>query len=236
MNNNRIWVFRLSVGKSGNPESTVCPRVDLKSVSEYREKIIPLEEDEVEIPLEEDLEEIEEIEVIEDGEEYDNDIFNFKFLITELFENGRLRQGWGYEFEDMNLDLNQPGNIWIENFLKLKWRLDGEKIRTKNACGRWNILKRMKEMEIGDIVFIPRIPDESKFTVATVDKRKYFFQPMEEYFRYSHVIGVKNIKKYSYEEHFPAKTFAAYQTAISQIKNHHKIFDLVNGFVEESYL
>ncbi len=218
MENEGLWVFRLSVGEGGNPKSVICPRVDVKSINEYRRDVLPLEEDE---------KDVEEIEVT-----YDE---IFSFLKSELFEHGRLRQGWGFEFEGINLDLNQSGNIWIENYMKLRWRLWGEKISTQNACGRWNILERMKEMEIGDIVFIPRIRDESKFTVATVEQ-KYFFQPMENYFGHANVIRVKNIKEYSYEEHFPAKTFNPYRTAISQIKNKHKNYNSVSDFLKEYYL
>lgn len=234
MKSSRVWVFRLSVANSGNPKSRICPRVDVQRISEYRRKVRPLEEDEEKIEAIEEFDD-EAIEVYDYDEIEEFDDEEFSFLKSELCEHGRLRQGWGYEFEDMNLDLDQPGNIWIENYMMLGWRMWGEKISTKNACGRWNILKRLTKMELEDIVFIPRIRDESKFTVATVDK-KYFFQPMEECFTHANVIGVKNIKEYRYQEHFPAKTFAPYQTAISQIKNHHEIFDLVSGFVEESYL
>lgn len=215
MENNGLWVFRLSVGNGGNPKSAICPWVDVKSVNEYRRDVPPL------------------VEEGEDTEEIHNEIFSF--LKSELFENGRLRQGWGYEFEGIDLDLNQSGNIWIENYMKLRWRLWGDKISTKNACGRWNILERMKEMEIGDIVFIPRIRDESKFTVATVDK-KYSFQPMVKYFGHANVMGVKNIKEYGYEDHFPAKTFNPYRTAISQIKNNHINYNQINDFLSDLYL
>jgi|GEM_PF-4226125 len=236
--NNKIWVFRLSVSDSGNPKSIICPRVDSRRINEYKRNVRPFEEDEEKIEeiVDDEIEEIvdyDDIEIVDDDEENDNEIFSF--LKRELFDHRRLRQGWGYEFENMKLDLNQPGNIWIENYIMLVWRLWGEEISTKNACGRWNILKRMKKMEPGDIVFIPRIREVSNFTIATVDK-KYFFHPVKESFTHANVIGVKNIQEYSYEEDFPAKTFAPYQTAISQIKNHHEIFDLVSNFVKESYL
>lgn len=223
MKNNGIWVFRLSVTKSGNPKSKKgCPLVDVQSISEYRRNVLPLK-------LKEYDKEMEEIEEVSNDEIFSN-------LKSELFEHGRLRQGWGWEFDGMSLKLNQPEKIWIENYMKIIDIRENETIPKENACGRWNILKRMTEMKKGNIVFIPRIPDESQFTVATVDNREYFFLLMEECFDYGNVIGVKNIKKYSYGEHFPAKTFSPYQSAISQIKNHHKIFELVGDFVEEFYL
>lgn len=209
-----IWVFRY-LGKSGNPERDACPHVDLRSVNEYRRKVVPKKRD-------------------EEIAEYEKDVF--PILKNELFDHGRLRQWWGYESEKMDLDLKQKGNIWIENYMKLVWRLEGIKIPIGKACGRWHILNRMTEMKIEDIIFIPRIPVESKFTVATVDKKKYFFKQMKEYSGYGHGIAVKNIEKYSYNKDFPPKTFNPYRTAISEIKEHHENFDIINDFVENNYL
>ena len=221
MVNNGMWVFRLSVGNSKNPKSKSCPHVDVERISGYKQNVPPLYEDK---------------EAAEESKVYDcDDEVKFSLLKKELFEYGRLRQGWGYQFEDRQLDLNKSGKIWIDNYIYLGLRLWGEDISIEHACGRWNLLDRMTKMEIEDIVFIPRIRDKSKFTVATVCK-KYFFQPMEDCFGHANVIGVKNIKEYSYKEHFPAKTFNPYQTPINQIKDHHQIFDLVSNFIENSYL
>lgn len=209
-----IWVFRY-LGKSGNPRSTVCPHVDLGRVREYRQRVLPIKGS-------------------EDNEDYYEDIF--PILKSELFDHGRLRQWWGFKFEKMDLNLKKPGKIWIENYMNLLWRLNGKKIRPEKACGRWHILERMTKMEIEDIVFIPRIPDESKFTVATVDEKKYFFKPLKGHFGYAHVIGVKNIEKYSYNKDFPPKTFNPYRNAISQIKERHENFDIINNFIENNYL
>lgn len=245
MKNKGIWVFRLSVGKGGNPKSATCPTdVDLLSLSEYKRNVLPLyeepsegvevEEYEEEVYVEDD--ELEEIIEIDDDEEYDDDdAMKFSTLKEELFEYGRLRQGWGYEFEGMNLDLNQPQKNWIENYRKLNWRLRGEETNCENATGRWNILMRMTNMEIGDVIFVPRIPDKNKFTVATIEK-KYFFQPMEEYFGHAHVLGVENVKEYSYENHFLPKEFNPYRNAVSQVGDHHKIYNTLEDFLEKHYL
>ncbi len=136
----------------------------------------------------------------------------------------------------MDLDLRKSGNIWIENYMNLLWRLDREKIPIEKACGRWHILERMTEMKNEDIVFIPRIPDESKFSVATVDETEYDFKPLKGHFGYAHVIGVKNIEKYSYNKDFPPKTFNPYRNAISQIKEGHENFDMVNDFLDNNYI
>lgn len=144
MKNNGMWVFRLSVEKSGSPKSTVCPLVDVQSTREYRRNVLP-------IKLKEYYEENEEIEEVSNDE-------IFSILKSELFEHGRLRQGWGLKFGTISLDLNQPGKIWIESFMKIIDIGENEKEETipqENACGRWNILKRMTKMEKDDIVFIP---------------------------------------------------------------------------------
>lgn len=214
---NGLWLFRLSIEEGGNPRSKICPLVDVQKINEYRGNISPLEAEE-------------ESKLQNNDEEY------ISFLKKELFEHGRLRQGWGYKYEDMDLDLNQPGNIWIENYIMLGWRVGWGKIPRKNACGRWNILKLMKDMRIGDIVFIPRIRDEDKFTVATVDKRKYFFQPMKEYFGHAHVVGVKNIKEYSYDNHFAPKIFVPYQRAVCEIKKGHQNFKTLSNFINKYYI
>lgn len=215
-----MWVFRLSATESGDPKSIICPYVNPQRIRKARD------DDENEGV---DYDESEE-------EEYDQK----RILITELFKHGRLRQGWGNKNKDRNLNLNlpvKPNNIWVENFIILynmpmDKKNDAENFM-KSACGRWNILRRMKKMEIGDIVFIPRIPDPDKFTVATVNK-EYFYQPVEEDYTYANVIGVKNIKKYSYGEYFPPKKFNPYRTAISQIKKDHEAFDLCD-FLESTY-
>lgn len=211
-----MWVFRLSVRNSKYPKSKSCPRIDSEKIRRYERDVIPLsaEENKVYNP--------------------DNDKIFLK-LKNELFEHGRLRQGWGYQWNDLKLDLTQSGNIWIENYIKLGWKIWGNHIPVEDACGRWNTLKHMVKMDIEDIVFIPRICDESKFTVATVCIQ-YSFQPMKDYYDFANVIEVKNIKEYSYEEHFPPKTFNPYQTPINQIKDHHQIFNSMGQFLEESYL
>jgi len=147
-----MWVFRLSVGKGGNPIGEVVDWciANRNKIREYRRKVTPLYG-----------------ELDEGGYEEDEDFLST--LKQELFEHGRLRQGWGYEYEGMKLDLDQPRDEWVENYLNLNWRLWGEEPDCENVTGRWNILMRMTNMEIGDVVFIPRIPDESKLVVSLIN-------------------------------------------------------------------
>lgn len=218
MKNKGMWVFRLSVGEGGNPTGVVVDWciANRNKIREYRRKVTPLYGD------------------LDEGK-YEEDENFLSTLKQELFEHGKLRQSWGYEYEGMKLDLNQPPEEWVENYLNLNWRLWGEKTDCENATGRWNILMRMTNMEIGDVVFIPRIPDESKFTVATI-KNKYFFQPMKEYFGHAHVLGVKKVKEYNYENHFLPKEFNPYRNAVNQVGDHHKIYDTLEDFLEKYYL
>lgn len=229
---NQLWVFRLSVTKSGDPVSDRCPAVDPQKISD----LISLKLKEEDVGAEDlegfEIEEVDEEDLESDEEEFDDE--ELLFLKTELFEHGRLRQGWGYEFKGIDTDLAKPRNVWIQNYIALNRIFWNEETPEENACGRLNILRRMNKMKEGDIVFIPRIPDSDKFTVATVNEDEYYFQPVEESFTHANIIGVKNIKAYIYEDHFPAKKFNPYRSAISQIKDHHKAFDLC-GFVDRVY-
>lgn len=90
----------------------------------------------------------------------------------------------------MNLDLQQPLEDWIKNFIKLYKLIWDEDVDCPIAMGRYNILILMKYMNIGDIIFIPRIPDDGKFTVATV-KKKYYFEKLNRFIGHGHVIKVE---------------------------------------------
>ncbi len=209
----RLWVFRLSLGDSGEPER-VCPlyinRPRLKQeIMRYKKNVSPI-----------------------DFTSYLQ--LNMNILKNELFEKGKLRQGWGQEFDGMNLDLTLPEEKWIENYIKLDWRIWGCESDCPIAMGRYNILKSMKEIEVDNIIFIPRIPKENKFSIATV-KKEYYFQPLNGFIGHGHVIEVENIKEFIYGINLPKVIFRHYRTAIAEIKEDHLIFPQITNFLNSNY-
>jgi len=211
---NRMWAFRLSLGFSGEPVNE-CPiylnRQEIKQeIENYKQEVSPIDLDSY-------------------------PILNMDILKTELSGEGKLRQGWGYELDGMNLDLRQPLEDWIKNFIKLYKKIWDEDVNCPIAMGRYNILKLMKDMRIGDIIFIPRIPDDSQFTVATV-KKEYYFQKLNGYIWHGHVIEVGKIKEFDYKSHFPAIIFNPYRKAVCEIKGDNQNFIKLRNFINKYYI
>lgn len=210
---NRIWVFRLSEDEPGNPKASCPVDLDIKSIKKYIDTTEPLDDD-------------------------DSTTMDMDFLKNELFKSGKLRQGWGYEYDGLNLDLRQPEKKWLENYRKLSYRLWGEEVNCEKATGRRNILKLMLKMKVGDIVLIPKIPDDCQFTVAKVKKEYYFHTPPDKCIR-GHVIEVEDTKAFDYgneTEHvkcrsLAAQTFMPYRRAVNEIRYYHKVFPCVDSFL-----
>ena len=138
------------------------------------------------------------------------------FVLKEL-EQGRLRQGWGVS--NMSL-LDKEGQavsqeVWIENYY---WSEESK----ERKISKYNNLKNMLNMEIGDFIVIPRAPKWDSFTVGKV-KEKYKFSLEEEDF--GHLIGLcpDSIKIYEYGTSEIIKEitskFRSYQSPINNIKN-----------------
>jgi hypothetical protein len=128
------------------------------------------------------------------------------WIIEELYQ-GRLRQGWG----TIGLDLRLPTPEWVENFLIDCCIFWGEKLGESNcedAIGRKRILTDMLNMNIGDIVFVPRTPTDDYFIVGTVSKQYQFDNTQQSAvdFRndFRHVIELENLGK-SPNSVFPVK-------------------------------
>lgn len=212
MSKKRLWVFRLSLGGYLGEPTKECPiDIDEENILEYWHKTHPID--------------------------YDcNPKLNMDVLKNDL-KKGKLRQGWGTEFEKMNLNLYQNLQNWIGNYIKLEWRIWGNKVNCGIALGRYNILKKMKEMEFGDIIFVPKIPEENKFTIVTVKKERYKFEPINgNCGRHGHIIEVEKIKEFNYTTHiFPTIIFMPYRKAIDEIKEHHKNYAIVKDFLNRNY-
>lgn len=122
------------------------------------------------------------------------------YVVDEL-SHSRLRLGWGVA--NPELDVRLPEQIWIENYrmaCQKYWSLDPN---TSHAMGSRKVLCCMLDMSVGDVVFMPKSPDDRHFMVATV-KRPYAFDhatvveeaDLRNDFR--HVIAVEDTMRYAY--------------------------------------
>jgi hypothetical protein len=122
------------------------------------------------------------------------------YVVDEL-SHRRLRLGWGVA--NPALDMRLPEQIWIGNYVmacQKYWSLDP---KTSHAMESRHVLCGLLEMAVGDVVFLPKSPDDRHFMVATV-KLPYAFDQatvMEEAdvrndFR--HVIAVEDTMRYAY--------------------------------------
>jgi hypothetical protein len=104
------------------------------------------------------------------GYRIDNNIPDY--FLEELYD-GRLRQGWGYEDQD----LRNP-------------EIDKQTVRNK----------RMLQVKKGDILLIPHIPewDDIALVEATEDWQEgYQFNIDDEYDDYGHIFPAQYIKKFT---------------------------------------
>jgi hypothetical protein len=122
------------------------------------------------------------------------------YVVDEL-SHSRLRLGWGVA--NPELDVRLPEQIWIENYrmaCQKYWSLDPN---TSHAMGSRKVLCCMLDMSVGDVVFMPKSPDDRHFMVATV-KHPYAFDhatvveeaDLRNDFR--HVIAVEDTMRYAY--------------------------------------
>jgi hypothetical protein len=122
------------------------------------------------------------------------------YVFDEL-SHSRLRCGWGVA--NPELDVRLPEQIWIEHYrmaCQKYWSLDPD---TSHAMGSRQVLCCLLEMSVGDVVFVPKSPDDGHFMVATV-KRPYAFDhatvvaeaDVRNDFR--HVIAVEDTMRYAY--------------------------------------
>ena len=122
------------------------------------------------------------------------------YVFDELAQS-RLRLGWGVANPDLDVRLEEQ--IWLDHYrtaCQKYWSWDPE---SSHAVGSRHVLCSLLEMSVGDVVFVPRSPDDRHFMVATV-KRPYAFDhatvvdeaDVRNDFR--HVIGVEDTMRYAY--------------------------------------
>jgi hypothetical protein len=122
------------------------------------------------------------------------------YVFNEL-SHRRLRLGWGVA--NPALDVRLPAQIWIEHdrmACQQYWSLDPE---TSHAMGSRHVLCGLLEMSAGDVIFMPKSPDDGHFMVATV-KRPYAFdhatvvEEADVRNDFRHVIAVEDTMRYAY--------------------------------------
>lgn len=166
--------------------------------------------------------------------DYNGDV---NWINEELYQ-GRLRQGWGVP----GLDLRQSDKEWAENFLIACGKYWGERIGysdSTDAMGRKNILNHMLNMNIGDIVFVPKTPNDKKFIAATVSKKYYFEDtphPATDFHTaFRHIIEVKKLKIYP-NSSLQAGIFGApFMHAIDPISPNYQVYRIFKRFVNSQY-
>jgi hypothetical protein len=157
------------------------------------------------------------------------------YVFDEL-SHSRLRLGWGVA--NPALDLRLQEQIWIEHdrmACQKYWSLDPA---TSHAMGSRNVLCCLLEMSVGDVVFVPKSPDDRHFMVAMV-KRPYAFDDatvMEEAdlrndFR--HVITVEDTMRYAYGAGtlYPAIFEAPLREAIQRISEDDPSYRTLEDFL-----
>ena len=201
-----LYVFRIAKGHDGGEPTNECP-IDMKDLeSEIKAKLSKIDENI--IPY-----------------ECNNYI---DYLHKELWQCGKLRQGWGIEGLDLRIDQKQ----WIENYIlgaKKYWGVHITKDYCHVAMGRYNILRHMLEAKKDDIVFIPKHSfdkhhDENSFTVCKIIGN-YYFDLDSKYNDFGHVAIVKDIKSYRYsKDTLLPGDFIGYRKALGKISEDHKLY------------
>ncbi|MDW7776852.1 MAG: hypothetical protein SCH39_11040 [Methanosarcinales archaeon] len=230
-----LFVSKLSLGNAGNPvRPKIYDSIDCKSYGEDEYVTILEEDEEVEIIGDEDvIEDYDEDEI----KEHEEEMKRLKENLIEEFRDGRLRQGWGYEdgVFSMNLKIGngsfydengriQPEEGWICSFMNLYCKSQEE------AVGRFRILSRLLDMEKDDIVFVPNIPSDDMFSVATVDEG-YEFKLMKDYNGHGHIIHVRDIEEYYYGDDTLPKKLWSFPPAVVRIRKE----DEFKKFLDKSY-
>jgi hypothetical protein len=221
----QLWVHRLSVSAGGDPAGSIPDR-SLDAHRVLREILKPS------------------LNLV------DERAGAREFLLKELFDHGRLRQGWGVPGLDLR-KMSFHDNFVIamrrywdsipeETLNSLKARPsfdDGElfgilEAAYREAEGRYKILTRMQRMARGDIVFLPNIPEEGiQFSIATISDAGYTFDERNGgpgaklcEFDFGHRRNVSDVRSFKYSSAtLPSSIFGSpYRHAIDRVSEKHE--------------
>jgi hypothetical protein len=212
----KMWVFRVPTGAGGDPMGRVCAPNELN----------PSEMDAGAVNSE-DYCEI----------NYDNCL---EFVLSELFQKGNLRQGWGIP----TLDLRLPENVWVGKYILAAKKYWNSEVACDAARGRRDIISRMLSIRPEDIIFLPKVTKqgESKanFTVVTA-AGNYFFEDRSqaEQKDFAHVIKVKKVRTYPYPTGQIGNAIfgAPFMTAIDPVEQYYanNVYERLAEFVDTTY-
>ena len=116
-------------------------------------------------------------------------------FVQEELKHGRLRQGWSPEGTSL-LDSNgkkRTKEDWVQAY-ESAWN-------EKPSPRRWGILRRMLDMQVGDLVLCPKAPAYGEFTIARVSE-VYRFEVAAGQNDYGHIISVgqRRVVSNAYDE------------------------------------
>ena len=101
----------------------------------------------------------------------------------------------------------------------------------RQAAGRYSILHRMVQMNRGDVVFVPRMPDDRSFVVARVAGPGYEFedrsgQPATWRRDFGHIRRVRDVRVYPYapDTLLPGQFGAPYLHAVDPVSARQQVF------------
>lgn len=213
----QMWISRLTLNSGGT--AGTCSIIDRKKMKEeileFKNTVDPIE-----------------VDLNDDETQYET--ITIPSLVEEL-NNGRLRQGWGLKFENLDTDFREKNEEdWTKNYIKLRWRIFSEDMKCDEACGRYNILKKMLDMNRGDIIFIPKIPFDGYFTVATVTKG-YEFKERKKWINFGHVINVEKVRSFKHNETLSKSVFYPYRRAVNKIESK-KYHSMLSDFLDDYYI
>jgi hypothetical protein len=231
----QTWVHRLSISKGGEPAAAL-PEREFEMFRALREIKRPA-------PA-----------ALPEGESE-----ALAFLVSELLEHGRLRQGWGtpgldltkLTFHDnfviaMRKYWNSIPESTIEELRARDVWDDGELFGLLESCyqeaeGRYKILRRMLQMGRGDVVFVPNIPEHGKGFVVARIADNYTFEDRSSIARtyawehdFGHSRKVRDVRVFQYGPGtLPAGIFGApYKHAIDKVSARKAAFE---AFLLEHY-
>lgn len=211
----RIWVFRVAGPAGGNPSAT-CP-IDFSAIMNQQALLVG-----------------------HDGKQCVITDWNgcVDYVLQELVNHQRLRQGWGVP----TLDLRLAEDIWIENYIIASKRYYNEDSGCEHATGRRSILKKMLEMNLGDVIFLPNVNglerNEEYFSVCHV-KGKYFFEDrscLDNNWQkdFGHVIPISNLATYKYSGTTLSRSIfgAPYLRAIDEAQQSYQSYAAIKHFID----
>lgn len=155
------------------------------------------------------------------------------FVRKMLFEEKKLRQGWGFSTYDLRVDKD----TWVQRAMANPMGRDSQSTDIKeNAQKRYSILSTMLSVQHKDIIIIPYINDKNLydrniFTIVTAtdsynfEDRSKFNEGYEQDF--GHFISIDNIQCFSQSDF--NINFGAYQKSFNRV-HQQKIKDNVNNF------